>query len=300
MPGDEVESLESDTHKRQFVTFRVQSKRYGVPIDSVVEMTQVQDAYPISGAPEWVLGMMQLRDSVVPILDLRLRLGFSRLKDELDCLNRELVTHRDEHVDWIDALVHDPAARAPSGYEKGLRVCGLRTWLDALAPSEAALAGAVHRLKGPDERLHAVVESSRELARRGDTAGARRALERAQGFELKDLLQGFEGLLRDVRARERQMVVILSGAEENLALAVDHIDSVASVDVDQIVPRPLHELETGERAVDLLVSSVVRRHEQTELIQILDVERLFRSAGMGSAERIRGATDPEAQAAASG
>lgn len=171
------------------------------------------------------------------------------------------------------------------GGEKDLRTCGLRSWLEMLAPGDPGLASAVSRLQGPDERLHAVVDAGRELARRGDAAGARRLFERVQGFEVKDLLQGFDGLLRDVRARGRQMVVILRGAEENLALAVDHIDSVASVETSQMLPRPLHALEAGERAADLLVSSIVRRQDQADLIQILDVERLFRSAGIGSPDR---------------
>jgi purine-binding chemotaxis protein CheW len=297
MTRDDFESDGADATRRQFVTFRVQAKRYGVPIESVAEMTQLQDTYPISGAPGWILGMMQLRDSVVPILDLRLRLGFSCLQDELESLNRDLSTHRDEHVEWIRTLAADPDCRDAIEYEKELRACGLRSWLEALGPADPGLGGAVARLQGPDERLHAVVESGRELARRGDATGARRLFERARGFELKDLLQGFDGLLRDVRGRGRQMVVILRGAQENLAVAVDHIDSVASVDADQILPRPLHGLESGERSADLLVSSIVRRHDQTDLIQILDVERLFRSAGVGSLDPALESTLPESTGA---
>ena len=104
--------------------------------------------------------------------------------------------------------------------------------------------------------------------------------ERARAAELKELLQTIDGALRELRARSRQMVVILRGAGEDLAVAVDHIDSVASVDVEQIVPRPLQALESRGDAADLLVGSVVRRHDASDLVQILDVERLFHSAGV--------------------
>lgn len=280
------DSVAIDNAKRQFVTFRIRSKRYGVPIESVAEMTQVEALYPISGAPSWILGMMQLRDSVVPILDLRLRLGFPRLIDELEALSCQIMRHRDDHLEWIDAVAASQLRRDASSGPRPSRSCGLRVWMDGLGPDEDFAIGTSDRLRGPDERLHGLVESSLDRSALGDGEGARRLLERARGGELKELLQGFDGAMRELESRGRQMVVILQGEEEDLAVAVDHIDSVASVGIEQIVPRPLQALESREEAADLLVSSVVRRHDDSDLIQILDVCRLFRSAGVGGATRV--------------
>lgn len=282
MTGNAAATFEADTGKRQFVTFQVQSKRYGVPIESVAEMTQIQASYPISGAPGWILGMMQLRSSVVPILDLRLRLGLTRLEDEIEALTCDLLRQREEHVERVRSGASGQPPRDSIDCENASCDCALRSWIDRCETTEGSLTGPLLRLRTPDERLHAVLDSARALSQRGDAAGARRLLEHAEAFELKDLLQGFDGVLRDVRSRGRQMVVILRGPQENLAIAVDHIDCVASVDVGEIVPRPLHALETNAPESDLLVSCVVRKHERTELIQILDVDRVFRSTGVGS------------------
>lgn len=269
-----------DTQKRQFVSFRVHSRRYGIPIESVAEMTQIHDFHPIAGTPSWILGMMQLRNSVVPILDLRIRLGLSRLEDELDAIECDLMRQQQEHVDWLRALEQACASGSGLDAENESLRCSLQSCLGALGEADDDRRATLERLREPDARLHTAVASCRSAQNRGDLEATRRALRRIRNEELRDLRESIDRVVREVRSRGRQMIIVLRGADESLGIAVDHIDSVTGVDVDQILPRPLHGLETGDGAADVLVSSVVRRHDQSALVQILDVDRVFRTAGV--------------------
>ena len=60
---------------RQFLTFRVGEEEYGLDILRVQEIRSYEPPTRIANAPIFVKGVVNLRGVIVPIVDLRLRLG---------------------------------------------------------------------------------------------------------------------------------------------------------------------------------------------------------------------------------
>jgi purine-binding chemotaxis protein CheW len=58
---------------QQFLTFKLDGEEYGVGILMVQEIRGWSSVKPIPHAPAWVLGVMDLRGAVVPVIDLRRR-----------------------------------------------------------------------------------------------------------------------------------------------------------------------------------------------------------------------------------
>ncbi|MFQ5669759.1 MAG: chemotaxis protein CheW [Acidobacteriota bacterium] len=63
---------------RQFLTFCLAGERYGIIIDSIVEILKYRQSTPIPRAPEVVHGIVSLRGHIVTVIDGRLRLGHSK------------------------------------------------------------------------------------------------------------------------------------------------------------------------------------------------------------------------------
>ncbi len=61
----------------QFLTFTLQGEEYGIEILRVQEIKGITKVRPIPNAPPYVKGVVNLRGTVVPILDLRSRFGMS-------------------------------------------------------------------------------------------------------------------------------------------------------------------------------------------------------------------------------
>jgi purine-binding chemotaxis protein CheW len=57
----------------QFLTFTLQNEEYGIEILKVQEIKGVTKITPIPNAPPFVRGVMNLRGTVVPVVDLRSR-----------------------------------------------------------------------------------------------------------------------------------------------------------------------------------------------------------------------------------
>ena len=72
------EHLDDD---EQVVVFRLDKEEFGVPIHSVQEIVRVPDELiHVPRAPAFVEGVINLRGSVLPVIDLRLRLGLPRVQ----------------------------------------------------------------------------------------------------------------------------------------------------------------------------------------------------------------------------
>lgn len=59
----------------QWVTFQLAQETYGINVMQVREVLRYSDIAPVPGAPEYVLGIINLRGNVVTVIDTRARFG---------------------------------------------------------------------------------------------------------------------------------------------------------------------------------------------------------------------------------
>ena len=57
----------------QWVTFFLEKEKYGIQVMQVQEVLRVSDIAPVPGAPDYVLGIINLRGNVVTVIDSRKR-----------------------------------------------------------------------------------------------------------------------------------------------------------------------------------------------------------------------------------
>ncbi len=80
----------------QWVTFFLENEKYGVPVEQVMEVLRFTEITPVPGAPDAVMGIINLRGNVVTVLDTRRKFGLkTRVPDDS---TRIVVTTINEHV----------------------------------------------------------------------------------------------------------------------------------------------------------------------------------------------------------
>jgi purine-binding chemotaxis protein CheW len=70
--------LETD-RKRKVVVFRLGSDRYGVSLDRVREIQRAGRITPVPTAPDFVVGVMNLRGNILSIIDIRIFFGLPKV-----------------------------------------------------------------------------------------------------------------------------------------------------------------------------------------------------------------------------
>lgn len=93
-----MSQINTDTQDEiiQWVTFRLEDETYGINVMQVQEVLRVTEITPVPGAPEYVLGIINLRGNVVTVLDTRMRFGLS--SHEIDDSSRIVILESSEQV----------------------------------------------------------------------------------------------------------------------------------------------------------------------------------------------------------
>lgn len=76
MSGPEVQELleeEEDTQKGRFLTFELGGESYGIEIKYVTEIIGLQPVTEVPELPEYIRGIINLRGTIIPVMDVRLR-----------------------------------------------------------------------------------------------------------------------------------------------------------------------------------------------------------------------------------
>jgi purine-binding chemotaxis protein CheW len=72
---DDEREVKRSHHVRRIIAFEMDDELYGADIAEVVEILEVLPCMPLPNVPEYVLGVANLRGTIVPIIDLRIRFG---------------------------------------------------------------------------------------------------------------------------------------------------------------------------------------------------------------------------------
>jgi len=72
--------------KQKYITFSLGEEEYGIPVLQVLEIVKIDDLIHIPHARDYFVGLMDIRGQVLPIIDLKKKLGIhlEALRGDLD------------------------------------------------------------------------------------------------------------------------------------------------------------------------------------------------------------------------
>ena len=114
----------------KFLTFTLGNEEYGVPVLKVREIIKVMDITQVPQVPDYVLGVINLRGKVIPVIDLRRKFGFPATENtERTCVivaDVDLPTMRVMMGIVVDT-VSEVLNVSPSEIEETPEFCGRQT-----------------------------------------------------------------------------------------------------------------------------------------------------------------------------
>lgn len=75
---EKVGDLTSSSSAREYLTFRLDQEEYGIDILKVQEIRGYERPTRIANAPDFIKGVVNLRGTIVPIIDMRLKFNCSK------------------------------------------------------------------------------------------------------------------------------------------------------------------------------------------------------------------------------
>jgi len=93
----------------KYLIFDVHGESYGIDVLKVREIIRLADITPVPQMPDYVRGVINLRGKIVPVVDLRLRFGFTETQNtEQTCIIVALLKLADGKVNQMGLIVDGP------------------------------------------------------------------------------------------------------------------------------------------------------------------------------------------------
>lgn len=71
----------------KYLTFVLAGESYGIAVLKIREIIRLQPATPVPQMPPYIKGVINLRGKIIPVVDLRIKFGFSKITDtEQTCI----------------------------------------------------------------------------------------------------------------------------------------------------------------------------------------------------------------------
>jgi len=92
-------SVTSITDTQQYLTFQLGEEVFGLDVSQVREILEFTTVTKVPKTPRYMRGVINLRGSVVPVLDMRLKFGLTRTEKSIDtCIIVVEVSFEDERT----------------------------------------------------------------------------------------------------------------------------------------------------------------------------------------------------------
>lgn len=69
--------------KERYLTFFLGSEQYGIAIDRIKEIIAMMKVTKVPKTPEYMRGVINLRGSIIPVIDTRLRFGMNQREEDM-------------------------------------------------------------------------------------------------------------------------------------------------------------------------------------------------------------------------
>lgn len=252
---DDEEEVDAD--EIQLVSFTVEGQEYAADIAAVQEIVQMPErVVAIPNAPLHVLGLMTLRERLLPLVSLRVLLGLAEKQE--DEAQRIIVLGLGEgQAVGVVADSVDEVLRVPRGQVETLpAILSSRGGLEEIS--------AVCRLDG-GRRLVSILDTDRMFA----NAAMKTALAKASAMETDMIDADSEMDEHDIAEDEEQVVVFRLGSEE-FGVPIAAVHEIVRI------PESLTRVPTAPSFVEGVINlrgAVLPVIDQRRRLNLEDIER---------------------------
>ncbi|MCV6608881.1 MAG: chemotaxis protein CheW [Campylobacterales bacterium] len=208
----------------------IKNEKFAFYLDNIQEVMEKTDVEDVANAPEFMEGMFNYRNSVIPVFSLR------KITEQPSFLDEQLKILEDGRQDihqWVDSLRDTLENGKEFSKELDPHKCGFGKWIDYnLGCMKCNNHGFVDIVKNKVYNPHYELHS---LAKKALGEKNRTLMERISQLK-EEVLKGIEILIDNIQllTNAYQKVIIYSLNGKNFGVTVDHIDRIVDLDKDSI------------------------------------------------------------------
>ncbi len=224
--------------ENSWVLFELDQEQYGIRTENIREMVLFTEPSKIPDHPIHMRGVINLRGMVIPVIDLRKRLGKRGFLEETETLISILNAREKEHVDWLKELEVSVKEEREFTLTADPHQCEFGKWYDNYTTNNKMLQTQFRKFDQPHKDIHSIasdVSKLRAVAKKDDA----QALVQYEALHKLSVLRGlFSETVRLIKDSVKEIVVIVESKNMRVGFVVDRVLEVTDIDPEEIQESP--------------------------------------------------------------
>ncbi len=254
-----------------YVIAGVKDLQLAVSAKYVQEIVRTPRWHEVPHTPPYVRGVINLRGKVLPLVDLRLRMGLPSALDDVQQMITMLDAREQDHVRWLKELLSAVTEGHPFTLARDSTECAFGKWYYGYKPEDIGFASVMYRFEMPHRRIHAIADTALKCAAQGRHAEAREIIHRTEQGDLRTVINLFAEARTAFRQAHKEVAIVITNGRKQLSLTVDQVASVEAIPEETIADATS---AIGGVKSDLL-TKVAQRANDKGVVFLLNAEALL-------------------------
>jgi len=224
--------------ENSWVSFQLKKQQYGIPTRHILEMIPLRNQTVIPDVPEFVRGIINLRGKIVPLVDLRKRLGMESLIEETENLINVLNLRKQDHINWLCELFASVDEKREFKLTTDPHKCAFGKWYDTFECDNIYLKILLEKFDEPHKNIHAVAVKVGELLQANRRPQAIELIESTRDIQLSKMIGLFDQAVELLKEHTTEIVVVVDYMNMPFGFVVDSVSDVVEISDDMIEASP--------------------------------------------------------------
>lgn len=257
--------------KLPFVIAGANRQTYAIPSTYVREILRMAPVVAVPNVPPHIRGVVNLRDKIIQLIDLRVRLGMPSFIKEIEAMIEMLNSREQDHVRWLKELEASVREKRAFTLARDPTKCAFGKWYYNYHADDRSLHDVLARFDAPHRRIHQIADIVCGHSEKGNFEAAYEVIEATRKGDLGKMIALF-GQAREVyQTTRREMAIVLDNGAQLVAISVDTVESVERLDEKTLQPIALQLLGMQSE----FATHTARRKKDDQVVLMLEAEKLF-------------------------
>ncbi len=222
--------------------------------------------------------MLNWRGKIVPLIDLRRRLGLPGAEEEIHELVGTITARAADHLEWMEDLYRSVEERRPFTRTTDPHGCAFGRWYDNYRPENLIVSSLLKKMDAPHKAIHALAVRIEQMKAEQKFEEAEKLVRSHRETTLQRLLDLFASFETALWESHRPVCTVLQTAGAWAACQVDAIEAVEALD-----PSGFERLEDkGVESSSDLIGYLAQRDRGAGTVGLIDESRLLVDAACGA------------------
>lgn len=262
-----------------WLVFKINGKLYTVNSKTVTSIVMMpENITKVPNVPEYMLGLIHLRGSVIPLIDLRALFNMKSLKKEYNEFITMIDDRKKDHIRWVEEFEYSINNNEKFKLNTDPHECEFGKWYDSFNSDIEAVNFHLKKIDEPHKNIHKAAEDANNCSKNCDDCEREKCLklvlEETKEKNMPYLLELLDEIKEIFKLHYKEMVVVLEHENVLIGIVADEVLSVENI-------TPFEETEEIKKMCrDKFVKGVAKSNKTNEILLILDDEKIMNMTEM--------------------